>query len=48
MTDFDEMELLTRLRDEVPLAETAPDPRRPSGPAWPTPRARAGPVAPSG
>lgn len=27
MTDFDEMELLTRLRDEVPVAETAPDAR---------------------
>jgi len=28
MTNFDEMELLTRLRDEVPLAETAPETRR--------------------
>ncbi len=28
MTDFDEMELLTRLRDEVPVVETAPDARR--------------------
>ena len=28
MTDFNEMELLTRLRDEVPVAETAPDARR--------------------
>jgi hypothetical protein len=28
MTDFDEMQLLTRLRDEVPVSETAPDARR--------------------
>jgi hypothetical protein len=28
MNDFDEMQLLTRLRDEVPAPETAPDARR--------------------
>lgn len=48
MTDFNEMELLTRLRDEVPVAETAPDARRAFRQASQAPQARAVPVARTG